>query len=60
MQYCLGAIVVIELAHNRDVTSHMDDDNGSIVYDFVGLKKFAEKMRTFFDVYEKLKEKLTV
>ena len=48
------------LAHNRDVTSHMDDANGSIVYDFVGLKKFAEKMRTFFDVYEELKEKITV
>ena len=46
------------LAHNRDVTSQMDDHNGSIVYDFVGLKFFAEKMRSFFNSYEVLKEKL--
>ena len=47
------------LAHNRDVTSQMDDHNGSIVYDFVGLKIFAEKMRSFFNSYEVLKEKIT-
>lgn len=46
------------LAHNRDVTSQMDDNNGSIVYDFVGLKFFAEKMRSFFNSYDVLKEKL--
>ncbi len=46
------------LAHNRDVTSQMDDNNGSIVYDFVGLKIFADKMRSFFNSYEVLKEKL--
>ncbi len=47
------------LAHNRDVTSHIEnEDNGSIVYDFVGLKLFAEKMRSFFNSYEVLKEKL--
>ncbi|NLZ94536.1 MAG: hypothetical protein GX921_01770 [Bacteroidales bacterium] len=48
------------LAHNRDVTSQMDDNDGSIVYDFIGLKKFTEQMRTFFDIYEELKEKTTI
>ena len=48
------------LAHNRDVTSQIEDeDNGTIVYDFVGLKLFAEKMRSFFNSYEVLKEKVT-
>ena len=47
------------LAHNRDVTSHTEDEaNGAIVYDFVGLKFFAEKMRSFFNSYEVLKERL--
>ncbi|MDD2474793.1 MAG: hypothetical protein PHI32_02665 [Dysgonamonadaceae bacterium] len=46
------------LAHNRDVTSQMDDDKGSIVYDFVGLKLFAEKMRSFFNSYDILEEKV--
>ncbi len=47
------------LAHNRDVTSQMDDHNGSIVYDFVGLKIFTEKMRSFFNSYEVLAEKVS-
>lgn len=45
------------LAHNRDVTSQMED-NGAIVYDFVGLKIFAEKMRSFFNTYEVLADKV--
>lgn len=45
------------LAHNRDVTSQMEN-NGTIVYDFEGLKIFAEKMRSFFNTYEVLDEKL--
>ena len=45
------------LAHNRDVTSHIKD-NDSIVYDFVGLKIFTEKMRSFFNIYQLLAEKV--
>ena len=45
------------LAHNRDVTSQMED-KGAIVYDFVGLKIFAEKMRSFFNTYEVLADKV--
>ncbi len=45
------------LAHNRDVTSQMED-NGAIVYDFVGLKIFAEKMRSFFNTYYVLADKV--
>ena len=45
------------LAHNRDVTSHIEnEDTGTIVYDFYGLKLFAEKMRSFFNSYDVLKE----
>ena len=47
------------LAHNKDVTSQMDALDGSIVYDFYGLKVFAEKMRSFFNSYEVLKERAT-
>lgn len=47
------------LAHNKDVTSHIEDeDDGSIVYDFYGLKVFAQKMRSFFNSYEVLAEKM--
>ena len=45
------------LAHNRDVTSHIND-NGAIVYDFVGLKIFTEKMRSFFNTYEVVADKV--
>ncbi len=45
------------LAHNKDVTSHTDK-NGSIVYDFEGLKVFVEQMTSFFESYEVLADKV--
>lgn len=45
------------VAHNKDVTSHIDD-NGSIVYDFEGLDIFLEQMNSFFHSYEELSDKV--
>lgn len=47
------------LAHNKDVTSHTDE-NGSIVYDFKGLKIFVQQITSFFQTYEVLADKVNI
>ncbi|SHG41002.1 hypothetical protein SAMN05444396_11162 [Flavobacterium segetis] len=44
------------IAHNKDLTSIIENENGDLIYNFKNLQKFVLHAKAFFEAYEYLSE----
>ena len=45
-----------DIAHSKDITTHKRDSSGVLLYNYNNLKRFVDKIKLFFRVYEDVEE----